>query len=83
MADENKRNPRFEDEDVAPLRFPDIKKIPCRDCRFRLEDRLNGKIKGATLGICDKFFNKPSNVLWKNEDCEEWESEDEDFEDED
>ena len=57
------------------LRGPDIKKIQCRDCLFRAEDRLGGAIKGATLTLCDCFDDKPYDVLWKNEECIYYESE--------
>lgn len=79
---ETKKNPRFEDDAINPLAMPDIKKIPCRDCKFREADRVNGMIKGATLGQCKKYFTKPSEVIWDGADCEKWESEEDISDDE-
>ena len=64
-------NPRFTDEALAPLRFPDEKKIKCRDCMLREKDRQMGstKIYGATLGMCDAFGDKPHFILFENETC--------------
>jgi hypothetical protein len=59
------------------FRRPDIEKIQCKDCIFREKDRLNGAIKGATLSVCDCYDGKPSEILWKNEECIYYESEDE------
>lgn len=80
MENEVKKNPRFEDDSIHPLDKPDEKKIVCRDCKFREADRFNGKIKGSTLAMCEKYHTKPSAVLWDNADCEEWESEEDIFE---
>ena len=71
------KNPRFEnDDDIGELTLPDAKRIACRDFKFREEDRMDGMINGATLGLCEKYFMKPKEVLWENADCPEWESED-------
>ncbi len=78
---------RKEDDDFHgsgfSLRTPDIEKIQCKDCIFRAEDRFEGKIKGATLGLCDCFDDKPYEILWKNEECIYYESEEEPEDDED
>ena len=65
-------NPRFEDDAIAPLRFPDPKKIPCGDCMLRAKDRTFDKgtvFEGATLAVCDAFSLKPSFIINDGEDC--------------
>lgn len=67
-----KKNPRFADDYEFELARPDIDKIPCKDCIHRLPDRPitdDFSIKGATLGECKKYFEKPSDVLWKGAKC--------------
>ncbi|MCD8397547.1 MAG: hypothetical protein LUD12_10290 [Lachnospiraceae bacterium] len=63
------KNPRFTDEAIGALRQPDIDKINCKDCLLRAKDRLDGKIKGATLSVCEVYEIKPHGILWQNDDC--------------
>lgn len=51
------------------LRGPDMNKIPCKDCTFRAEDRLDGAIKGAALALCEVFPSKPLDILFKGLEC--------------
>ena len=65
------KNPRFEDEAIAPLRFPEAKKILCKDCMLREPDRNSHGIfvEGATLGTCQVGWIKPNCILYDGEDC--------------
>ena len=67
------KNPRFETgDDLGAWEFPDVNKIPCRDCALREKDHKlpNGKVwEGATYAICEAFGHKPDFILWKGEDC--------------
>ena len=74
MEEEKKSN--FHGSNIE-LREPDITKIQCKDCIFREKDRLNGHIKGATLGLCEVYKDKPNDILWYNAECIYYESENE------
>ncbi len=63
------KNPRFQDEALGTLRQPDIHRIYCRTCTWREEDRMDGKIRGATLGVCQVYSVKPYDILWKGVRC--------------
>ena len=58
------------------LRNPDIRKIRCRDCRYRARDRIEGAIKGATLAYCDVLDNKPVDVMFRYRECQQYRRED-------
>ncbi|MFC2662516.1 MAG: HD domain-containing protein [Eubacterium sp.] len=62
------------------LKEPDIDKVCCKDCMFREPDRVDGKIKGATLMLCDMYPNctKPPEIIWEGVMCPYYVSEGED-----
>lgn len=67
--------------DKINLEMPDINKLQCKNCAFRAEDRLNGKIKGAVLAICQVFpGGKPEDVSWGKAECPYYVDENEDDE---
>ena len=66
------KNPRFEDDALAPLLFPDADKIPCKNCTLREKDHVLSKgtvLKGATYSMCEAFDDKPDFILFDGEDC--------------
>lgn len=74
MERKQRRTPNTEAD--LSFHFPDENKVWCKDCIFREKDRLGGKVKGATLGLCEVYPRiKPHNVLWDNEECDYYQSE--------
>ncbi len=71
-----KKNPRFTDEAFGPLREPDIDQIVCMDSVWRADDQFDGKVKGAIIGICKVYSNKPYGITWNNDPCPYYASED-------
>lgn len=59
---------RWDNEELSWVQ-PDPKKIQCSKCILREKDRLDGKINGATLGICAAFKFKPSEILMDGAEC--------------
>lgn len=59
---------RWDDEKLSWVQ-PDPKKIRCSKCMLRAKDRLDGKINGATLGLCDAYDFKPSGILFDGDEC--------------
>lgn len=59
---------RWDNEELSWVQ-PDPKKIQCSKCMLREKDRLDGKINGATLGICAAFKFKPSEILMDGAEC--------------
>lgn len=59
---------RWDNEELSWVQ-PDPKKIQCSKCMLREKDRLDGKINGATLGICAAFKFKPSEILIDGAEC--------------
>ena len=46
--------------------IPDIDKIACKDCKYRLKDDEDGAINS----MCEKYeWMKPDAVLWDNKPC--------------
>lgn len=60
--------PRWDNEELSWVQ-PDPAKIQCTKCMLRAKDRLNGEIKGATLGICDAYDFKPPQILMDGAEC--------------
>ena len=59
---------RWDNEELSWVQ-PDPMKIQCSKCMLREKDRLDGKINGATLGICAAFKFKPSEILMDGAEC--------------
>lgn len=59
---------RWDHEELVWVQ-PDPEKIQCSKCMLRAQDRLNGEINGATLGICEAYDFKPYEILFHGEDC--------------
>lgn len=61
--------PSLDERDDLYFSLPDIDKIVCKDCMHREEDRVDGAIKGAILGVCNMYYDKPYEILWQGGDC--------------
>lgn len=59
---------RWDNEELSWVQ-PNPKKIQCSKCMLREKDRLDGKINGATLGVCAAFKFKPSEILMDGAEC--------------
>lgn len=75
-----KENPRFKDENVYALRFPEKDQVVCKDCVFRAKDIADGEVSGAVLGCCEAYEIKPPSILLDGKDCIYYLSENEDTE---
>ncbi len=62
-------NPRFTDEAIEELTFPDKDKIPCTHCHWRAEDRPAFHFSGACLGVCQIYSVKPYGIIWGGDEC--------------
>lgn len=60
--------PRWDDEELSWVQ-PDKNKIQCSKCMLREKDRLDGEIDGATLGVCEAFQFKPTEILFNGAEC--------------
>lgn len=59
---------RWDNEELSWV-HPDHKKIQCSKCMLRAKDRLDGQVDGATLGICEAYDFKPTEILFNGGEC--------------
>lgn len=59
---------RWDHEELSWVQ-PDPAKIQCSKCMLCAKDRLNGQINGATLGTCDAYDFKPTQILFDGAEC--------------
>ena len=59
---------KWDNEELSWVQ-PNPDEIQCSKCMLRAKDRLNGKINGATLGVCEAYNFKPPKILFDGAEC--------------
>lgn len=59
---------KWDNEELSWIQ-PNPDEIQCSKCMLHAKDRLNGKINGATLGVCEAYNFKPPQILFDGAEC--------------